>query len=293
VPRYFASVAEYCWRCWRRRWTAWLGSAVAIAALLTLSSAAALFLVTGSRNVDQQARSASTVRIFLRDAASAAQVQALKSRVSTLSGVQRVSYLNKNEALAEADNDPRLKRITDAIGGNPFPASLVVDVKDFSSASNVTQVAAADPAADPQVPTSFTAAQAAHLNGFVAASRWTLAVIGMAVLALCALVITALLRGEIRQRKSELRILTLFGTPRLVVRVPMLFEGISIAVLGSATAALITNNLGANALASVNSYLSFLQLQPTATELHAINIATLGASVAASSFASFFTRLPR
>ena len=261
--------------------------------MLTLASGAALFLVTGSRNVDQQAQSASTVRIFLRDNASTQQVQSLESRVKGLPGVEHVRYVSKADALAEAENDPRLKHITDVVGGNPFPANLAVEVVDFKSASGVAKAAAGDPAADAQVPTSFTAAQAAHLNGFVSASRWTLAVLAAAALALCALVITALLRSEIRQRRSELRILTLFGTPRLVVRLPMLFEGLSIALIASGAAAALTNNLGAHVLTSLNSYLAFLQLQPTATELRTINLATLGASVIAAGFASFLTRLPR
>ena len=128
IPAYSANLAAYCWRCWHRRLTAWLATALAVSAVLSLAACAELFLVLSQRSLAQQARSASEFQIFLTDDAQQPQVDTLQTKIGGVHGVKSVRYRSKSEALSLARHDPTLSNLASTTPGNPFPASLVVQL---------------------------------------------------------------------------------------------------------------------------------------------------------------------
>ena len=44
IPAYSANLAAYCWRCWRSRALVWLGTVVAVGAILALAANAELLV---------------------------------------------------------------------------------------------------------------------------------------------------------------------------------------------------------------------------------------------------------
>lgn len=293
AARYALNVLAYCVRCWRGRFGAWLATAAAIGGVLSLAAGAELFLVLSERSLAEQVRSASEFQVFMADNAQADQIDALKRQIATLPGVRRVTYRTKSESLALARRNSNLATIADNSNENPFPASLVVDLSDPSAADRVIAVATQNPATDHDVPSSYTPAEGRHLSAFLSMAQAVVVGIALAALAVASLVALVLLRSEIRARRAELRILTLVGTPRPVIRLPVLLEAVALAFTGTIVASLTLTFVGDHVVPAVNTYVPFLQLGSATGAVAAIRAATLGSSMLALGACSLFVRLPR
>lgn len=293
APRYARSVLVYCWRCWRGRMVAWIATAAAVAAVLSLAAGAELFLVLSERSLSQQVRSASEFQVFIADGVQQDQVNDLQSRIAALPGVRRVSFRTKEEAMHLARENSALATIADNTNANPFPASLVVQLDNPAVANRVSAVAAQHPATDRDVPSSYTPAQGQRMSAFLSLAQAVVVGIGVAALAVASLVALVLLRGEIRARRAELRILTLVGTPRPVIRLPVFLEAISLAMAGTVLATLTLIYAGGNVVPAVNGYLPFLQLGNAFGAVETISLVTLVSSAIALGGCSLLVRLPR
>jgi cell division protein FtsX len=293
APRYVFNVLAYCVRCWRSRSVAWLATAVAIGAVLSLAAGAELFLVLSERSLSQQVRSASELQVFLADDAQPAQVDQLRGRIAGLPGVRTVVYRSKAEALNLARQNATLNNIAQNTASNPFPASLVVQLDDPSAAGRVATLAAKDPSVDRDVPASYTPAQGQRLSAFLSMAQAVVVGVALAALIVASLVALVLLRSEIRARRAELRILILVGTPRPVIRLPVLLEGLALAVTGSVVASLTLNYVGDHVVPAVNQYLPFLQLGSAADAVQLLSVTTLASSVLSLGVCSLLVRLPR
>jgi cell division protein FtsX len=117
--------------------------------------------------------------------------------------------------------------------------------------------------------------------------------VALAALAIASLVALVLLRSEIRARRTELRILTLVGTPRPVIRFPVFMEAVALAIAGSVVASLTLSYVGDHVVPAVNQYLPFLQLGSAAGAVQVISLTTVASSVLALGVCSLLVRLPR
>ena len=293
VGHYTGNLAAYCWRCWRARAGVWVGTVVAVGAILSLAANAELFVFLAQRGLAQQMGSVSEFQVFLADDAQQQQVTALQQRIDKVPGVAGTRYRSKQEAAGIAKKNSVLTGIASAGSDNLFPASLVVNLKDPAAADRVATVAAASPATDKQVPTSYTPRQAQRLRTALSLAQGVVFGIGLAALVVASLVGLALIRGELRARRAELRILVLVGTPRSIIRLPVLAEAISVAIVGTAIATAALLLVGGRVIPAVNSALPFLQLGSAVQATLAISLATLVSSVLALGACSLMVRLPR
>ncbi|MGH7869168.1 MAG: cell division protein FtsX, partial [Candidatus Dormibacteraceae bacterium] len=176
---------------------------------------------------------------------------------------------------------------------NPFPASLVVDLSDPAAASTVATLAKQDAVADHNVPASYTPDQAQRLGAFLSLAQAVAAGIAITGLVIASFVALVLLRSGIRARRAELRILTLVGTPRSVIRLPLLVEAVSLALVGTLVSVLVLTYVGGQIVPSVNNYLPFLELGSSAQVVELISLFTLASSTLALGASSLLVRLPR
>jgi cell division protein FtsX len=293
APRYTAGVVGYCFQCWRHRALAWLATAIAVGGVLTLAANTELFVVLGERSLSTQLRAASEFQVFLADGAKQDQVDELKSHITGLPGVKKVTYRSKEEALKLARQDQSLASMAQQTSANPFPASLVVDLSDPSMAPQVSAEAQKGAATDHNVPASYTPDQARRLSAFLQLAKAVVLGIALAGLGIASFVALVLLRSEIRIRRAELRILTLVGTPRPVIRLPLLAEAVALAIAGSAIATAVLFYVGGRVEPAVDTYLPFLQLGNATQSVELISLATLASSVLALGVSSLLVRLPR
>jgi cell division protein FtsX len=271
----------------------WLATAVAIGAVLSLAATAELFGVLAIRTLSQQASSASEFQVFLADDAKPAQVDALTARIAALPSVRRVGYRTKTQALDLARRDSTLANIAEYTLGNPFPASLVVQLADPSAAAQVAAVAGNDPAVSRDVPFSYTPAQGIQLSQFLGTVRGLVLGVALGALGIASLVAFVLLRSEIGARRAELRILILLGTPRRVVRLPVLVEAISLALAGSLLAIATLIYVGGQVLPAVGETLPFLRTGSSVPVIETISLVTVVSSVLVLGTSSWLVRLPR
>jgi cell division protein FtsX len=294
IPAYSANLAGYCWRCWRARALVWLGTVVAVGAILALAANAELFVFLTQRGLSAQMQSTSEFQVFLADGAQPQQVTALQKQIGGLPGVGGTRYRSKEEALGIAKRSGDAA-VTAAANGsdNPIPASIVVSIKNPSAVDRVTAAASASPASDHQVPTSYTPSQARRLSTALSLAQAVVIGIGLAALGVACLVGLALVRGELRARRAELQILVLVGTPRPIIRLPVFIEAVSVAVVGTAIATATLLLVGVRVVPAVNSALPFLQLGSAVQATSTIALATLLSSVVALGACSLMVRLPR
>jgi cell division protein FtsX len=293
VLRYFRNLADYSWRWQRRRVASWFLTVAVIGAVLAVAGAVQLVVALGQRSLASQMQSASEMQVFLQDAASQAQDSALQAKLARVPGVHAVALRTKADAQARAAHDPQLATLANASQGNPFPASLVVTMSDPNVAKRVISAAAGDPALDPKIPSSYTAAQAQSLGRAISAIQVAAGLVDTIALGLGALVATALLRGEVRARREELRILALVGVPRMVTRLPLLFQALSVAIVSSTLAVVAITWFGHNAVPGLDQSLPFLHLGDPAIAIRGLSAGTVGASLLTLIPCALLVRLPR
>ena len=291
--RYIGTLGAYSWRWQRRRLTTWFVTAVVLGVVLSVAAAVQLVVWLGERSLAGQLQSASEMQVFVTDGATPDQQAALKTKLAGVSGVSRVTYRSKAEAAARATRDPQLAPLAGASEGNPFPASFVLEMRDPGIAPRVLRTVSGDPAVDPKIPASYTAAQAQHLNSALGAMKFIAGALDLVALGVGAVVALALLRGEVRARREELRILTLVGVPRLVIRVPLVVQVLSVAVAGSALAIVSLVYIGQHVVPAIDQSLPFLRLGDPAQAFRPLAVGTLAASCATLVPSALLVRLPR
>jgi cell division protein FtsX len=292
APRYTGGVLAYCWRCFRARLLPWIATTLAIGIILAVAANTELVLVLAQRSLAAQARSASQFQVFLAGGANAQQVQTLQNQIAGLNGVRGVHYVSKAQALAQARANPAIAEIGSA-ADNPYPASIMVNLQNPAASAQVTALALKSPAVDRSLPTSYTPREAHRLS---AALNWANGIvigIGVAALLIASLISMVLIRAEVRSRRAELRILALVGAPRPVIRLPLLFESLSLAVAGTVIAVATLLAVGTRLVAGANAYMPFLQMATPNLTLMEISLATLVGSLVTLGICSLLVRLPR
>jgi cell division transport system permease protein len=207
-----------------------------------------------------QTRDAAVLHVYLRDGATTAQVDALRSQLSRDPLVASEQYVSKAQALQLAQKRPGLPDLARASGSNPFPASFDVQVKRLQDVGKVDASVRHAAAVDPVYPTSYDPGAYQRLMTML---LWV-AIVGaafMLLLGFVAITVTAnSIRAAIHSRRDEVTIMQLVGAPRWMVRGPFVIEG---AITGGAAgllaglATLIVTVLAVSAGAS-----SFVQVAP-------------------------------
>jgi len=291
--RYVGTLWSYSWRWQRRRISTWFVTAAVVGVVLSVAVAVQLVVWLGQRSLAGQLESASEMQVFVVDSASADQQSALQAKLTAIPGVSRVTYRSKAEAASRATHDPELAPLAGASDGNPFPASFVLQMRDPGIAPRVLSAVSGDPAVDPKIPASYTAAQAQRLSSALGTLQVIALALDLVALGVGAVVALALLRGEVRARRDELRILTLVGVPRAIIRVPLVVQVLSVALAGSALAVLSLVYMGQHVVPAIDQSLPFLRLGDPAQAFRPLAVGTLAASCATLVPCALLVRLPR
>lgn len=291
--RYALGLWSYSWRWQRRHVVAWLATAMVLGVVLSMAAAVQLVVALCERSLDRQLRSASEMRVFLVDTARPDQQAVLRDKLVAVPGVQRVGYRSKSDAMARASRDPVLAPLAQASEGNPFPASFELQMRDPGVARTVLSAVAADPAVDPQVPASYTAAQAQQLSRALAAAKLAAGAVDAVAVGVVVVVALALLRSEVRARRDELRILTLVGVPGAAIRAPLAIQALSLALAGSALAAGSLLLMDQHVVPAIGQALPFLQLVDPGPAVRVLSVATVAATSSALIPCALLVKLPR
>ncbi|HEV2952538.1 MAG TPA: permease-like cell division protein FtsX [Candidatus Dormibacteraeota bacterium] len=213
-----------------------LGS-MGVALLMGGATATAAWIAT--EVLHAEATQASVIHVYIRDDASAAQTDALTSRLKSRAGVLSVVFVSKDQALAQASTRPGLKDLAASAGTNPFPASLDIRASNLSVLSSLDTLARHDPAVDSAYPTSYDAgaySRVANVLGYGIGGALLL-VLMLAVVAIA--VTTGGIRAAILTRRDEIRVMRLVGSRPWMIKGPFLVEGALTGLAAGLAAALI------------------------------------------------------
>jgi cell division transport system permease protein len=213
---------------------------VAISAILliTLSLAALGGFWLVSSNIGQATdhwRNRVRIIVFLKRDAGTTESKALVDRVTALPGVASVRYVGKAEALGTLKQVlGKDASVADQLPVNPLPASLEVTPTADGATPDGARALIARLAA---LPEADEVAGGSEWIERLAQGRRLLNGIGFgigAVLALAAiLTVTTATTLVLHARRQEMEIMRLVGAPELIVRMPLLLQGMMQGLLGA------------------------------------------------------------
>lgn len=201
-------------------------------------------IATGAAN---DVRSRLMVEVFLKDAATQAQVNELKSKLEANPHVKSVNYVSKEEAKQSLSGT--LKDASELLGKNPLPASFQVTPKDPDQVDViVTSLSVQTPSGDAKTKTYVSPAidevqnredqtqKILTITGGVKFAMWGLAIL---LVLTTALLVGNTIRLSIYARRREVEVMRMVGATSWFIRWPFVIEGVFVGAAGGLVAILM------------------------------------------------------
>jgi cell division transport system permease protein len=173
-------------------------------------------------------RGEARVDVYLRDDATAEQVEGIREALAGRPGVVRIAFVGKDEALTrfrEAFGD--LAALIGELESNPLPASFEVFLAPgpgtVSQARGVADVLAKRPGVEE---VRYDREWLDRLAGGLAAAELAAVAVALLVFGAVAFVMAAVLRLAVLARQDEIEIMRLVGATPFLVRGPFLVAGL-------------------------------------------------------------------
>lgn len=211
----------------------WIGlasmSTVAISLIIVGIS---LLVVMNTNYLADQLESEVEITAYLKSDIGLAQAEGLISKVQSISGVDRVTFVNKAQALQELKEQLGDKQnMVDALGGdNPLPHLYRIKTISAKDVKKVAEALVKLPEVE----------EVAYGQGVVerllSITKWVRAVglIGMGLLASAAVfLIATTIRLTVFARRKEIQIMKIIGATDWFIRWPFLLEGMILGFIGA------------------------------------------------------------
>ena len=207
---------------------------IAMLLALVIVGITAVGFVTAKRLGDRVQRDASMVEVFLTDAATDQQVNALKLDLERNGNVEKVEYVSKEQALKRAKklfaDSPG---VMDNLPGNPFPRSLEATLKDPTAMSAVVKSVNGEPGVDDVEGGNAREKRAISVAKIFTASLFA---IGVGILIAATVLVANTIRLSIYSRRREIEVMKLVGASNGFVRMPFMIEGLLCGLFASTIA---------------------------------------------------------
>jgi len=153
--------------------------------------------------------------------------------------VRAVKYLDKDQALAQAQQRPGLGDLASLSGSNPFPAGFVVTVDTPNDVAAVANAAGHEPGVDQRSPTSYDAGIYDRLRQFTLVAAGVAGAFGLFLLILTYVISSNSIRAAVLARRDELLTMQLVGASPWLVRMRLAVEGALTGGLAGILAAIV------------------------------------------------------
>lgn len=214
-----------------------------VLALLTVLSISLTFLFSGFfyliyinlELVGGKVRGKVSMMVYLQDDLSSEETDDLKKRLQKEVGVDRITYLSKEEALQEylydLNGDPKL---LEALGGNPFPASFRLMIqKAFQNTPYMNKM-------KDRISRWIGIEEIQFQNEWIGLLNRVMKFLkfggiwlgGLLILGILAIVSTTI-RLTVYERREEIQILKFMGATNRFILAPFFLEGLIMGVVGS------------------------------------------------------------
>lgn len=216
-----------------------LSIASILCATITLLVVAISLLIAGNvNNATKNLESELSIVVYLEKSATEDDVNFLKSTISKLNDVDTVVYKSKNEwKLEMSEYNSSISTVFENYEDNPLLDSFVVTVKDVKSLDKITEsirkmdkIESANYGED-TVDTI--------VSVFDVVEKATIIVV-IALVFVTAFLITNTIKLTIYSRRNEIEIMRLVGASNTAIKLPFVFEGFIIGILGSLIPVIVT-----------------------------------------------------
>lgn len=256
----------------RRNWVMSLGAVITVylSLLLVGTSVASSMIVS---QVVTSVEEKVSIRVFLKDGAAPADVDALNKVIASDERVKGVTYTSKEKALedfkATMTDSPEL---VDQLEVNPLPASLDVDLDKPQDVTAVVEMIKADPnfmkvAEQPDDPDKSLKYGREIVKDLFAFTR-VLRVVGVVFIVMLAVISLIFINNTIRlaiyARRKEIGIMRLVGASNWFIRTPFLLEGTLQSLLGAFLALLTLGSIQWFVMPKVKETITFLPVSLSA-----------------------------
>jgi cell division transport system permease protein len=220
----------------------WRNLAVSLAAVLSITLIlilAGVNLVVGhafSQVVDGFRLKVSEISINVADGTPLQTVYDFQDQLKADPRVAAVTFITKEQALADFRKDPNNAVFATQIEGNPLDAKLQVRVIDLKDVAAIDLMGRRWAGVDPTDPTNY---QGDFVNRMLELSQWlNLAGIGLMVILVVVSVVIVMntIRTAVYHRRKEIEVMKLVGATEWFVRGPFVIEGVMTGLIAAAIA---------------------------------------------------------
>ena len=190
-----------------------------------------------------------------------AELSSLKDRVMGLSGVDRVAYVSKDDAMRRfRDRLEGQESILEGVSSEVLPASIEITLKRSNRSSAAVDAFVARLRSVPGIgEIQYGEQWLKRFSAFMDFMRITGAVLAGFILLAVVFIVSNTIKLTIFARKEELEVLSLVGATRLFIKIPFMIEGILQGATGSALALAI---LGGCYMVFLRNAGNFLSINP-------------------------------
>ena len=227
---------DSAWQSFWRNLAVSLAAVVSITLILILAGINLLVGHAFSQVLDGFRAKVSEMSINVADDTPLTTVYAFRDQLAADPRVASVTFVTKDEALAQFIADPNNAQLAQQIDGNPLDAKLEVKVRNLSDVAAIDSIARQWPGVDPTDPTNY---QGDFVTRMLQLSQW-LGWAGVGLMAILVIVSVVIVMNTIRtavyHRRKEIEVMKLVGATEWFVRGPFVMEGVMTGLIAAAIA---------------------------------------------------------
>ena len=189
-------------------------------------------------NVTKKLENELTIVVYLEREATSEQALALKDEFKKINNVEEVTYKSKDEWKFEMENySPTLHNTLSYLNENPLLDSYIVKVKDVKNLRKT-----ADKIREFEIVRSaeYGEGTVERIVGIFDTVEQVTIVIVIALIVVTSFLINNTIKLTIFSRRSEIEIMRLVGTSNYAIKLPFIFEGLFLGVIGSIIPVIVT-----------------------------------------------------
>lgn len=195
-----------------------------------------LLLYLNLRGVISSLQEDIQVIVYLNDGLSPQNVSDLQQRLNTEQGIASLTYLSKEQALADFRAQfPSELHLLQGLGENPLPASFVVTLgPQFRSSESVKRWAERVKGVPGVAQVQYSREWIENLATVIGYIELAAIAVGAILSAASVTIIASVIRLTVYARRDEIEIMQLIGATGAFIKIPYLLEGAVLGALGGA-----------------------------------------------------------
>ena len=179
-----------------------------------------------------------TIVTYLKKDVSEEQIDNIKSEISSYKNVEEVTFKSKDEwKLEMSEYDDSFKTVLDYLDENPLMDSFVLKVNDVKKLSETSEYIKAINGVDTVKYGEGMVEQVISVFDIV---QKIVVVVVIALVVVTSFLISNTIKLTIFSRRNEIEIMRLVGASNITIKLPFLFEGFIIGLIGSIIPVCIT-----------------------------------------------------